>query len=88
MGTIERSIPTQPGVRPLAVDAERGLLVTASLATGAVWVQRLGDGALVDSFRTILPMVREMTLLPEEGVVIVATWTQLYAIPYAPTPQR
>jgi hypothetical protein len=82
-GEIERTIPTQPGVRPLAVDAERGLLVTASVATGMVLVQRLDTGAYVDSFRTVMPMVREMTLMQEEGIVILSTWTQLYAIPYA-----
>lgn len=82
-GVVERTIPTQPGVRPLAIDADRGLLLTASVVTGSVWVQRLDDGRLVDSFRTILPMVREMALLPEEGIAIVSTWTQLYAIPYA-----
>jgi len=82
-GEIERRIPTQPGVRPLAIDAERGLLITASVATGMVLVQRLDTGAYVDSFRTVMPMVREMTLMQEEGVVILSTWTQLYAIPYA-----
>ncbi len=82
-GEIERTIPTQPGVRPLAIDAERGLLITASLATGVVLVQRLDTGAYVDSFRTVMPLVREMTLLPEEGIALLTTWSQVYAIPYA-----
>jgi hypothetical protein len=87
-GAVERTIPTQPGVRPLAVDAARGLLVTASIATGAVWVQRLDDGTLLDSFRTIMPMVREMALMPEEGIAIISTWTRVYAVPYGESAKR
>ncbi len=82
-GTVERSIPTQRGVRALAVDAERGLLVTGSVLSGRVEVRRLEDGALVDSFGTLMPMIREITLVPERGEAIVATWTVLYSLPYA-----
>ncbi len=83
-GVVERSIPTQRGVRALAVDVERGLLVTGSVLTGAVVVQRLEDGVEVDRFGTLMPMIREIELIPASGEALVATWTALYRLPYAP----
>jgi len=82
-GTVERSIPTQRGVRALAVDHDRGLLVTGSVLTGRVEVQRLEDGEVLDSFGTLMPMIREIALDTERGEAIVATWTVLYRLPYA-----
>ena len=81
-GTVERSIPTQRGVRALAVDHDRGLLVTGSVLTGRVEVQRLEDGEVLDSFGTLMPMIREIALDTERGEAIVATWTVLYRLPY------
>ncbi len=82
-GTVERNIPTQRGVRALAVDPERGLLVTGSVLSGRVEVQRLADGEVLDSFGTLMPMIREIALDTERGEAIVATWTVLYRLPYA-----
>ncbi len=81
---IERRIPTQPGVRVLAVDPERDLLVTASVLTGRVDVQRAADGELVDRFETLMPMARSLALDPASGTAILSTWTVLYKLPYAP----
>jgi hypothetical protein len=75
--------PTQPGVRTVAVDVARGLVLTASVLTGRVLVQRLADGAVVDRFGTLMPMVRTLALSSEEGVALLSTWTALYRIPYA-----
>jgi len=83
-GEVVDTVPTQPGVRPVAVDAARGLLVTASVATGQVWVQRLADGAIVDRLGTFMPMVRELELDLERGHAWLSTWTALYVFPYAP----
>ncbi len=82
-GVVERRIPTQRGVRALAVDMERQLLVTGSVLSGRVEVQRLSDGEVVDSFGTLMPMIREIALDVERGEAIVATWTVLYHLPYA-----
>lgn len=82
-GVVDRTIPTQIGVRPVEVDPERKLLITASVATGAVWVQDLETGRRVDRFRTVMPIVRELGLLREEGMAVLSTWTVLYAVPYA-----
>ncbi len=82
-GTVERRIPTQPGARTLAVDVERNLLLTASVLTGAVLVQCLDDGAIVDRFATLMPMARELALAPAQGAAFLTTWTALYRIPYA-----
>jgi hypothetical protein len=82
-GVVERSVPTQPGVRAVAVDATRGLVLTASVLTGRVLVQRLEDGEIVDSFGTLMPMSRNLALIPERGEAILSTWTALYRIPYA-----
>lgn len=81
--TIERRIPTQPGVRTAAVDVDRGVFLTASVLTGRVLVQRLEDGGIVDSFGTLMPMSRNLALIPERGEAILSTWTALYRIPYA-----
>jgi len=81
--SIERRIPTQPGVRVLAVDSQRDLLVTASVLTGRLLVQRASDGETVDSFGTLMPMARSMALDPASGQAILSTWTVLYRVPYA-----
>jgi hypothetical protein len=81
-GTVERRMSTQPGVRTLDVDVARGLVLTASVLTGRVMVQRLEDGAVVDRFGTLMPMVRNLALFPEKGVALLSTWTALYRIPY------
>jgi len=81
--SIERRIPTQPGVRVLDVDPQRDLLVTGSVLTGRLLVQQASDGKTIDSFGTLMPMVRSMALDPDSGQAILSTWTVLYRIPYA-----
>ncbi|MCB9759750.1 MAG: hypothetical protein H6739_07895 [Alphaproteobacteria bacterium] len=83
LGKVERTIRTQPGVRSVAVDPERRLLVTASVVTGAVMVQDLDSGEIIDVFRTVMPMVRELALSVERGEAVLSTWSVLYRIPYA-----
>ena len=81
-GVIERTIPTQPGVRPVAIDAGRGLLLTASVITGQVWVQDLQSGEVLDRFGTFMPLVREIELDPISSRAFLSTWTALYSFPY------
>jgi hypothetical protein len=81
--TVERKIPTQLGVRAVAVDVSRGVFLTASVLTGRVLVQRLDDGAVVDSFGTLMPMARNLAIFPDSGEALLSTWTALYRIPYA-----
>mgnify|MGYP000872338252 CR=1 FL=1 len=78
------AIPTQPGVRALAVDSERGLLVTASVLTGQIWVQSLADGEVLLRMGTVMPMVREMALSPELGIGVLTTWHDVYRFDYLP----
>ncbi|MCB9745613.1 MAG: hypothetical protein H6741_21585 [Alphaproteobacteria bacterium] len=82
-GEVERRVPTQPGVRSVALDVDRGLLLTTSVLTGAVLVQDFETGAVVDVFRTVMPMVRELKLHTGRGEAVLSTWTVLYKIPYA-----
>ncbi len=84
-GVVERRFRTQPGVRTLAVDVARELVLTASVLTGRVLVQRLDDASVVDSFGTIMPMVRNLAIFPERGEALLSTWTALYRVPYAPS---
>ena len=83
-GATERRIPTQLGVRAIAVDTERGLLLTASVLTGQVQVQRWEDGRVVDRLGTVMPMVRELSLIPGTGEALLGTWTRVYHFRYAP----
>lgn len=81
--TIEKSLATEGGVRAIAVDATRGLVLTASVMTGGVEVLRLSDGARVDRLSGFMPMVRNLQVLPERGEAILSTWSVLYRFPYA-----
>lgn len=81
-GTVERKLPTQPGARAVAVDTVHGLVLTASVLTGELWVQRLEDAAIVHRFGPFMPMVRELRLDPATGQAWLTTWTVLYRIDY------
>ena len=81
-GAVDWEVPTQPGVRAVAVDAGRGLLVTASVLTGQIWVQDLRSGALCDRLGTVMPMAREMALSPTRGEGVLTTWAAVYQFPY------
>lgn len=81
-GAVDWSVPTQPGVRAVAVDARRGLLVTASVLTGQIWVQDLRSGAVCDRFGTVMPMARELALSPERGEAVLTTWVAVYQLDY------
>ncbi len=79
---VERRIRTQPGVRPIALDARHGLLLTASVLTGTVLVQRWEDGAVVDRFGAFMPMIRDMVVHPDSGTAFLTTWSAIYRFPY------
>lgn len=81
-GAVDWSVPTQPGVRAVAVDARRGLLVTASVLTGQIWVQDLRSGEVCDRFGTVMPMARELALSPERGEAVLTTWVAVYQLDY------
>lgn len=76
-------LPSEPGVRTIAVDGDRGLYLTGSVITGAVDVRKLSDGSRVDRFAGLMPMMRLLVLGPGRGVATLTTWTALYEIPYA-----
>lgn len=82
-GVVERTLHTAPGVRALAVDAKRGLILTGSVVTGAVDVLSLTDGERVDRYTGFMPMVRNLQLIPERGEAVLSTWAVLYRFPYA-----
>ena len=80
---VDWVIPTQPGVRSLAIDIERNIIVSASVLTGQIWVQDLNTGRIFDQFATVMPMVRELALDPQSGVAVLTTWAAVYQFPYA-----
>ena len=79
---IDYTIWTQPGVRALAVDGIRGLLVSASVLTGQIWVQDVHTGAVVKRMGTVYPMVREIALSEELGIGVLTTWNAVYQFTY------
>ncbi len=81
-GALDWRIPTQPGVRSLAIDDENGLVVTASVLTGQIWVQDIRTGELHRRMGTVMPMVRELALSPERGEGVLSTWVATYAFRY------
>ncbi len=78
-----RTFPTQPGVRAAAVDARRGLVVTASVLTGTLLVQRLDDAMPVAAVPGLMPMVRVLQLDEARGEAWLTTWTQVVRVRYA-----
>jgi hypothetical protein len=82
-GAIDWTIPTQPGVRALAIDDSRGLVVSASVLTGQILVQDLRTGEVLDRLGTVMPMVRELALAPDRGQAVLTTWAAVYTFPYA-----
>lgn len=82
--TIVRRIRTQPGVRAIAVDPDRSLMVSASVLTGQIWVQSLHTGEVLLRIGTVMPMVRELALSPELGIGVLTTWNEVYRFDYLP----
>ena len=81
-GAVDWTVPTQPGVRSLAIDDTRGLVVTASVLTGHIQVQDLRTGEVHKRLGTVMPMVRELALSPERGEAVLSTWVATYTFPY------
>ncbi len=79
---IEYTLWTQPGVRALAVDATRNVLLSASVLTGQIWVQDLQSGAVIERMGTVYPMVREMEVSEDLGVGVLTTWNAVYRFDY------
>lgn len=79
---IEYTIWTQPGVRALAVDAQRNLIVSASVLSGQIWVQDADTGDVIKRMGTVYPMVREIALSEELGVGVLTTWNAVYQFKY------
>lgn len=82
--TIERRLPSQLGVRALAMDTERGLIVSASVLTGQIWVQDILTGRVHLKLGTVYPMVRELALSESLGVGVLTTWNAVYRFDYLP----
>ena len=81
---VIQKIPTQPGVRTLAVDEDRGVLITVSVLTGQIWIQSLEDGTRLKSLGTVMPMVRQLKLDENRGVGVLTTWIDIYRFSYLP----
>lgn len=81
-GQVDWTIPTQPGVRALAIDATRQLVVNASVITGQILIQDLYTGEILDRLGTVMPMVREIALDPKSDQAILTTWAAVYQFPY------
>ena len=81
-GTVDWTIPTQLGVRALAVDPVRKLVVNASVITGQILIQDLYTGTILDRLGTVMPMVREIALDPVSDQAILTTWAAVYQFPY------
>ena len=79
---MDWTIPTQPGVRALAIDLERKIIVNASVITGQILVQDLYTGEILDRLGTVMPMVREIALEPNSGQAVLTTWAAIYQFPY------
>ena len=80
--SIEHTLWTQPGVRALAVDEQRNLLVSASVLTGQIWVQDAESGTVLKRMGTVYPMVREIALAEELGIGVLTTWNAVYQFKY------
>ena len=81
-GQVDWTIPTQPGVRALAIDSTRNLVVNASVITGQILIQDLYTGEILDRLGTVMPMVREIALDPNSDHAILTTWAAVYQFPY------
>ena len=79
---IEYTLWTQPGVRALAVDAQRNLIVSASVLTGQIWVQNAETGTVIKRLGTVYPMVREIALSEKLGIGVLTTWNAVYQFNY------
>lgn len=77
-----RKVPTQPGVRAMAIDEQRGLLITASVLTGSLWVQDIETGEVLKQAGTVMPMIREMEIDSSLGVAVLTTWAAVYKFDY------
>jgi len=82
-GAVTGAFSVDRGVRTVAVDADRGLLLSASVLTGRVRVDRLEDNVMVDHFDGLMPMVRELALDTAAGQAYLTTWGAVYRLPYA-----
>ncbi len=80
VGQTVRDFRTQPGVRAAAIDARRGRVWTASVLTGAVMVQRLQDGALLDTYAGLMPMFRAMAVDEETGAAWIVGWREVWRV--------
>jgi hypothetical protein len=78
-----RAFPTQPGVRSAAVDVARDRVVTLSVLTCALLVQRLSDALPVDLHTGLRPMARLVQLDRARGEAWAVTWGSVYRVPYA-----
>jgi hypothetical protein len=76
-GSIEGVI----GVRVLAVDTRRDLLISGSLATGGITVHDLKTGRRLSGFY-LGPWLRSIRLLEEQGLAYVSSNGALYSVPY------
>ncbi len=76
-------IPTQPGGRSLEVDAQRNLLLSASLTTGDLVVIDLATGARVAAFY-LGPWLRMIHLDEQAGVAYVSSVDGAYRVDYLP----
>jgi hypothetical protein len=81
-GIVERTYPADIGVRTVAVDPGRDVLLSASVLDGRIRMTRLSDGKKLDTWGFVSPLVRELAIAPKRGLAFLTTWSGLYEIQY------
>lgn len=85
-GAVTGAFSVDRGVRTVAYDAGRGRLLSASVLTGRVRVDRITEdqnNVMIDHFDGVMPMVRELALDEARGEAWLTTWGAVYRFPYA-----
>jgi hypothetical protein len=78
---LKGQIPSIFGIRSMAVDTERGLLLGASLVSGEVVVTDLRTGRTLSRFY-VAPWLRTIELDPHRGIAFVSSARGLHEVQY------
>ncbi len=76
------TFPVMFGVRVMAIDPERGVMLAGSLATGKVAMVNLADRRVIHSWY-LGPWLRSIVVDPARGVAFVSSQGTLYELDYS-----
>lgn len=79
---LRRTIHVAPGVRSVAVDEERGIILANSMLTARVYLFDLASGRLIRSQGGFFPKFRSIRVVPGGGRALIGTWNFLYDMTY------